>query len=265
MSRSVAARHATCLNRAMSVTVGDLTDLVIEATVDGVSPGLRAVVGVPEGEGPWPGVVVLHEAFGIDEQMRGQVAHLASLGYLAIMPDLFSAGGLRRCIRPTFQSLRSGTGRAYRDIAAAREWLRARDDTTEGIGVIGFCMGGGFALMTVSEFDVAAVNYGLLPSDLDAAFEHSCPVVTSYGGKDVTLRGATARLDAALTRHNVEHDSKEYPGAGHVFMNAELNGPAWLRPIVRVLGFGPNPEAAADAWDRIDAFFRAHLRPANEG
>lgn len=249
----------------MAVTVEDLEDVTLTTDVPGVSPGLHGVVGVPEGPGPWPAVVVIHEIFGIDEEMRKQVAHLAALGYVALMPDLFSDGGMRRCIRATMRALRSGTGRAYQDIEAAKRWLQSRDDTTERVGVIGFCMGGGFAIMTVADFDVAAVNYGILPSDLDDAFAHSCPVVTSYGGKDRSLPKATAALEAALSRHGIEHDSVEYPDAGHVFMNERLNGPVWLRPIVRVLGFGPHPESASDAWRRIDAFFRRHLGVAAPG
>lgn len=251
------------LESAMTVSVSDLLDITIDSVVDGASPGLRGVLGIPVGHGPWPAVVVLHEAFGVDEEMRKQVAHLASLGYIALMPDLFTSGGMMKCIRSTMKALQTGTGRAYRDIEAARLWLAARDDTTPGIGAIGFCMGGGFAIMTVADFDVAAVNYGILPKDLDAAFEHSCPVVASYGEKDVTLRGAAEKIELALTRRGIEHDVKEYPGAGHVFLNEQLNGPGWLRPIVRVMNFGPKPAAAADAWQRIDAFLRAHLAPAD--
>lgn len=245
---------------AMTVSVDDLRDVIIDVPVEGASPGLKGVLGIPEGSGPWPAVVVLHELFGVDEEMRKQVAHIASLGYLALMPDLFTSGGMMKCIRTTMKSLQSGTGRAYRDIEAARLWLAARDDTTQGVGVIGFCMGGGFAIMTVADFDVAAINYGILPKDLDEAFEHSCPVVASYGGKDVTLKGAAEKIELTLTKHGVEHDVKEYPNAGHVFMNDKLNGFPWLRPIVRVMNFGPEPTSASDAWKRIDAFLGAHLR-----
>jgi len=245
----------------MPVSVTDLADIVIDSRVDGASPGLTGVLGVPQGIGPWPAVVVIHEVFGVDEEMRKQVSHLASLGYIALMPDLFTSGGMMKCIRATMKSLRTGHGRAYRDIEAARLSLAARDDTTQGVGVVGFCMGGGFAIMTVSDFDVAAVNYGILPQDLDSAFEHSCPVVASYGGKDVTLRGAATKIDVALTKHGVEHDVMEYPDAGHVFMNEKLNGPGWIKPIVRVMNFGPEPASAAHAWKRIDAFLRAHLLP----
>jgi len=189
-----------------------------------------------------------------------QLERLAAAGYLALMPDLYSQGGARRCIVSTMRSLRSGEGRAYRDIEAARQWLLAAPDCTGVVGSIGFCMGGGFALMTLDgDFNAAAVNYGILPKDLDAAVENACPVVSSYGAQDATLRGASGRLDAALTRAGITHDSKEYAGTGHSFLNERMSGPLVMRPLVRVLGMGPRPEAAADAWRRIDEFFEEHL------
>jgi carboxymethylenebutenolidase len=237
-----------------------LHDLVLTYEVDGMSKNLGAVLGVPEGEGPWPGVVMMHEAFGIDDEMRKQIAHLASLGYLALMPNLFTEGGFRRCISATMRALSSGTGRAYADIESARQTLLADPRSTGKVGAIGFCMGGGFALMTVDTgFDAAAVNYGMLPRDLDTALENACPIVSSYGGRDGSLKNATAKLDAALTRQGIPHDSKEYPAAGHSFLNEAPSGPAILRPLVRVMNLGPEPESAKDAWQRIDAFFGEHL------
>ncbi|CAN5362191.1 dienelactone hydrolase family protein [soil metagenome] len=251
----------------MTVTVDQLHDITITAALDDASPGLTGVLGIPTTPGPWPAVVVVHEIFGIDEEMRKQVAHLASLGYLALMPDLFTSGGMLRCIGATMKSLGSGKGRAYADIESARQYLLALDDSNGAVGVIGFCMGGGFAIMAAangyhggeSGFDAASVSYGIMPKDLDA-IEHSCPVVASYGGLDGTLKGAAAKLEKKYTELGVPHDVKEYPHAGHVFMNDKLNGPALIRPLVRVMNFGPNPEAAADAWKRIDAFFGEHLR-----
>ena len=237
-----------------------LQDITLTYEVDGMSKNLEAVLGIPEGEGPWPAVVVIHEIFGIDDENRKQVAHIAGMGYLALMPNLFTEGGMRRCISATMRALSSGTGRAYADIESARQTLLADKRSTGKVGAIGFCMGGGFALMTAdSGFDAAAVNYGILPTDLDSALEGACPLVTSYGGKDVTLKNATAQLNAVLTAKGIPHDSKEYPNAGHVFMNEKLNGPAVIRPLVRVMNFGPEPESAKDAWKRIDAFFGEHL------
>lgn len=204
---------------------------------------------------------MVHEAFGLDDVMRRQADRLAAAGYLTIAPDLFSAGGARRCLVSTLRSLSSGRGRAYADIEAARAWLRSSKLCTGKIGIIGFCMGGGFALMAAARgYDAAAPNYGQLPKDLDATVQGACPVVASYGGRDITLRGAAGKLEAALTRAGIEHDVKEYPAAGHAFMNDGPAGPRLLQPLLKVMNVGPEPESATDAWRRIEAFFSQHLR-----
>ncbi len=163
-------------------------DLRAEAAEQGGSTELTGYFVQPSSAGPWPGVVVLHETFGLDEQSRRHAERMAALGYLTLAPDLFSDGGTRRCLAQTLKSLSSGQGKAYADIEAARQWLLGREGCTGRIGVIGFCLGGGFALMTLgSGFDVAAPNYGMLPQDLDAAVADACPVVGSYGGRDRSL------------------------------------------------------------------------------
>ena len=227
-----------------------------------VSGGRRvqAIMSRPSSPGPWPAIVAIHELFGIDDEMVKQVRHLAGLGYLALMPDLYTDGGARRCLIGTLRSLRSGRGKAYADIEAARLQLLADPSCNGAVGVLGFCMGGGFALMTAaSGFVVASANYGDVPRHVEDTLAGACPIVGSYGRKDVLNRGASAKLEAALSRLDIPHDIKEYPGAGHAFMNSELNGWPWTRPIVKVLNFGPRPDAAADAWRRIDAFLHEHL------
>jgi carboxymethylenebutenolidase len=244
---------------ALPVTLSDVD--VPSGT--GGSPGLRGVLGIPQGRGPWPGVVLVHEAYGVNDVMRRQVGRMASAGYVALMPDLFTDGGPRRCLLATFRALRAGEGRAFVDIESARDLLRARDDGTGAVGVLGFCMGGGFALAAAAGhgFEVSSVNYGMLPRDLDDDLRGACPIVGSYGGRDLSLRGATAELEGALTRLGVPHDLKEYPDAGHSFLNDTEEGPRAMRFLTkRILGAGPNPEAAADAWKRIEAFFAEHLR-----
>lgn len=163
----------------------------------------------PVGTGPWPAVVVVHEAFGLTDDTRQQADRLAVGGYLALAPDLFTAGGPVRCLRSTFRALGRREGAAFDDLEAARSWLVRRPDCTGTVGIVGFCMGGGFALVAATRgFHASAPNYGQTPQDLERVLQGACPVVASYGGRDRTLPGAAQRLNGALTSLAVEHDVK---------------------------------------------------------
>jgi carboxymethylenebutenolidase len=101
--------------------------------------------------------------------MRRQARRIASMSYLTLAVDLFSEGGNVRCLVSTMRALLSRKGRAFADIKAARRWFAASTQRTRKVGLIGFCMGGGFALLSAQDFDVAASNYGqLLPHDSTA-------------------------------------------------------------------------------------------------
>lgn len=229
-------------------------------TSETVVEGRTVLTVHPVGAGPWPGVVILHEAFGIDEVLRRQADHLAAAGYLVAAPDLFGEGPRFRCMQTVFRSLRAQQGRPFEVIEACRTWLRDSSDCTGKVGVIGFCLGGGFALVLAGRgFDASSVNYGMVPDDVDEVLAGGCPVVASYGGRDRWLRPQVPRLAAALEAQGVPADVKVYPSAGHSFLNDELNGPVVLRPLLKILHAGPEPVAAADAWRRIEAFFGTHL------
>jgi carboxymethylenebutenolidase len=235
----------------------DLTPLAADR--DSSRP-LRGYLASPPRTGPWPAVVMIHEIFGLDDVMRRHADHLADLGYLTLAVDLFSAGSTVRCLVATMTAMIRGHGRAFADIGAARDYLASSGDCTGKIGVIGFCMGGGFALLNAGDgYDAAAVNYGQLPRHLDETLAGACPIVASYGRRDPSLRGAASRLDAALNKAGVTHDVKEYPAASHAFLNDTEAGPRVLRPLLRVTGIGPEPDSAKDAWDRIERFFATHL------
>jgi carboxymethylenebutenolidase len=218
---------------------------------------LRAYLATPAGDGPWPGVVVVHEAFGLTDDIREQADRFAAAGYLALAPDLYAWGNTMRCLVSAFKTLATGRGRALEDITAARTHLAGRDDCTGRVGVIGFCLGGGLALLVASDgFDAAAPNYGQLPRQMDTVLAGGCPIVASYGGKDWTLPGAAGKLEDSLTRVGVEHDVKEYAEARHGFLFEHTGKAAWGEPwMVKY-----DAAAADDAWQRIFEFFGRHVK-----
>ena len=231
-----------------------------DTTYQASSSELKAYLACPRGSGPWPGVVVIMDSLGLSDDIKEQAEHLAAAGYLAFAPDLYSGRGLR-CVLATMKASRSGEGEAYEDIGAARRWLAEHEDCSGRVGVIGFCMGGGFALLSASRHDFAAasVNYGEVPRDAVERLRGACPIVASYGRRDRTLRGRAQRLEEALSELGVPHDVKEYPDAGHSFLNRINVGPL-LAPVVEFVAFNYHQPSAEDAWRRILDFFDQHLR-----
>lgn len=215
---------------------------------------VRADLAVPDGAGPWPGVVLVHDAFGLTEDSRTNLRRFADHGFLALAPDLFARGGVR-CVVATMRAQQRGAGPAVDDLHAARALLAARDDCTGRVGIAGFCMGGGFALLMGSKgFDAAAPFYPSVVRSFDGLADGICPVVASFGSRDpLNIRGGP-RLRTALDRRNVANDVKTYAGVGHSFAN-ELPGQAFIR----IAGFGYDAEATEDAYRRVFAFFGEHL------
>ncbi|BBX36146.1 dienelactone hydrolase [Mycolicibacterium mageritense DSM 44476 = CIP 104973] len=224
------------------------------ATPDGP---IDALLDTPEGSGPWPGVVVIHDAIGYGPDNEATSARIAGAGYLAITPNLFARGGRARCITRVFRDLLTQRGTALDDILAARDHLRSLPDCTGTVGIAGFCMGGQFALiMGPRGFAAAAPFYGTpLPRHLDETLDASCPIVASFGRRDPAGIGAPKRLRKIVEAKNIPADIKVYPDAGHSFAN-QL--PA--QPLLRIAGFGYNEAATSDAWARVFAFFGEHLQ-----
>ena len=205
----------------------------------------------PEGKGPFPAVVVIHEWWGLDDWIKDQARALAREGYVALAPDLYR--GKVTSKQEEAHQLMSGLpeDRAVRDLMAAFTFLIGRRDVRR-IGAIGWCMGGKYALrLAVEEPRLAAVvaYYGAPPTDPAAIARIKAPVLGNYGQED---KGPSpeqvSAFEAAMKKAGKTVDIKIYPGAGHAFANP--NNP-----------WGGYREAAAkDAWQRTQAWFAKHLK-----
>jgi carboxymethylenebutenolidase len=227
---------------------------------------MPAYVAIPPFTGPVPGVIVIHDAGGLTQDARSQADWLAEAGFLAVALNLYYRGGLSFCVRTIIHDLivRSGptfTDVACADIKSAHSWLSLHPGYAGRVGIIGFCMGGAFALLLASEhgFSASSVNYGgKLPAGVDSLLAKACPIVASYGAKDRWNRGVAGQLERALERARIPHDVKEYPNAGHSFMN---NHQSIFFKAFRFAGIAYDEQATLDARRRIIAFFQTHLQP----
>jgi carboxymethylenebutenolidase len=247
--------------------VGESAERLDVPLDDGAS--LRVEYFAAAAAGPSPGVVVLHESFGLNDDIRRIARRFASAGYAALAPDLYSHGTRLVCLsRVLVDMVSGGVSREIGDVHAAREALAARPEVdAERIAVAGFCQGGGFALIAATRpgFSAAAVNYGAVPSKR-AHLDGSCPVVASYGARDrVFGRAAAERLERHLSALGVPHDVRTYDTAGHSFFSKVDGWQGWLARMPTPMGVGYEEEAAEDGWRRMLAFFDEHVRAAGHG
>jgi len=210
---------------------------------------LAGYLARPEGSGPFPGVIVIHEAFGLNENIKDISRRFAGEGYAALGVDLFYGRNRAVCMfrfmgGMLFNSLEH---QGIHDLKAALSYLAAQPFVDGArLGAVGYCMGGAFAIAwacTDNRLKAIAPYYGRSPRPLEAV-ARLCPVVGSYPDPDFTTAEGR-NLDTLLDTYNIPHDIKIYPGARHSFFNDQ--GPRY------------HADAAQDSWQRVLAFFKEHV------
>ena len=235
--------------------------------------GLKAALALPADTGSIPsadatasrqppGIIVLHELFGLNDDIRSITARFADNGYAALAPDLYSLGPPLKpiCIWQTMNNLRRGSGRAFDAIESCRVWLASRAEVDESrLAVAGFCMGGGFAMLYAARapLGAAAVFYGQAPRRAER-LDGICPTFAAYGEHDHIADGHAELLRGHLDTLGVEHEVVLYPDAGHSFMNQYdgLRG-FMVRRARRTIGY--HEASAESAWASMLEFFVEHL------
>jgi carboxymethylenebutenolidase len=199
----------------------------------------------PDGPGPHPGVVVIHEVYGLNDQIKEICQRFAAAGYAALAVDLFTDRNRAVCMTRYMAGMLLGSVNRYgvSDLKSALTYLaKNRSIDAKRLGAIGFCMGGSFAVAwacTDSRLKAIAPFYAVNPRPLDVV-SRLCPVVGSYPENDFTAK-AGRTLDVELDRYGIAHDIKIYPGAEHSFVNTASKG--------------YNQAAAEDSWTRVMKFF----------
>ncbi|HXG42333.1 MAG TPA: dienelactone hydrolase family protein [Dehalococcoidia bacterium] len=206
----------------------------------------------PEGGGPFPGVIVVQEWWGIDEHIQDVCRRFAREGYVALAPDLYRGKVTREPNEAQKLMMSLDMPRAVKELARAADWLAAQPYTQgRGIGAIGFCMGGGLALelaCTSPHIKAVAPFYGVNPQPIDKVQNIQGPVLAIYAEHDpwVDPPRRSQELREALERYGKRYEIHVYPGTQHAFFNDTR------REVY-------NAQAAQDAWQRVLALFRDNL------
>lgn len=213
----------------------------------------RGYLAVPDGAGPFPSLVLIHEWNGLVDRIRQVADAFAAEGYLALAVDLYSGrtGSDAAENRALTREVRSDEATMIANLDAAVGFLRSRFDATGKVAVMGWCFGGGVALSFAlggENHDGTAIFYGSLVEDPEILGSITHEVYGTFAALDGGIPpDQVNRFEAALTASGIDHDIHIYDDVNHGF---------WLR-------VGGNRElreaAALDAWQRLKAYLRRVL------
>lgn len=207
----------------------------------------------PEGDGPFPGVIVIQEWWGLNDNIKDIANRFAREGFAAFAPDLYhgDVAGNHEPDLAQKKMMSMDMSRASQELVKAAEHLNARPFIkSDGIGAIGFCMGGGLAMILATDTPLiraVATFYGGIPEPIDKVQNLQGPVFAVYAEHDDWI-GPPVRdkLHQALSEHGKVGEIKVYPGTEHGFFND-------TRPDAH------NPTASDDAWQKVLTLFRENL------
>jgi carboxymethylenebutenolidase len=203
-------------------------------------------------------VVVLHEVFGRQPEIDRVVERFAAAGYAAVAPDLMSAGPKPLCIARCMRAMATGEGEPVEQVRRTGDWLRAEAGLpADKVGVIGFCMGGGFALAVARHFAAVSTNYGVVPDD--KVLKGAPPAIGCYGARDRMFVPYARLLEERMKRLGVPVETHVFPDVGHSFLT-DGNHPVasfLVRPLMGIVPY--NPAVAEEGWRHILGFFDRQL------
>lgn len=223
-----------------------------EVTYKSGDESVQGILYTPSGSGPFPGIVVIHEWWGLNDWVKEQASKLADQGYAALAIDLYRG---KVADNPnTAHELMRGVpeDRAARDLQAAVEFLKSQPNVRKDrIASIGWCMGGGYSLnVALSEptLTAAVINYGHLATDPAALHKINAAILGNFGGQDQGIPPEDVKkFEEALKKDGKKADIKIYPDAGHAFENPNNKN-------------GYRASDAADAWQRTVKFLNETLK-----
>lgn len=214
--------------------------------------GARAYLSLPEhARAPVPGVIVIHEWWGLNEHIMHWADRLAAQGYAALAVDLYGGKVLTTPEEAMATMKTVDPKRSVEILQAANDFLRTdvRVQSTR-TGVIGWCFGGGWALqagMAIPALDAVVMYYGRPVTDVEQLRHIRAPVLAIFGTKDESIpQDVVEKFDLALSDANVSHRILKYD-APHAFANPSAPDRY-------------NPEAAAAAWEQVKTFLADHLK-----
>jgi carboxymethylenebutenolidase len=213
---------------------------------------IHAYYARPLGDGPFPGIVLIHHLPGWDEFYRETARRFAQHGYATICPNLYDRFGGGTPDEATAKARAEGGAQddvVVGDCSAAAGFLRAQPNTTEKVGIIGSCSGGRHAYLVgaqTDDFD-AIVNLwgGRTPVEMTSSI--SAPVLGLFGNDDQNPSPELVNeIEAELKKHGKEYEFHRYDGAGHGFFYYD-------RGAYR-------QEQAMDGWSKVFDFFERKLK-----